>query len=137
MLFRRSSLFIRKLFLINALSNCDFYSSLLQLSLASILFSIFLLCLCIVRKPAVFDFITSLSFCKEIIVEYRRRAEPFYCSFENVLKLTKEGKHLAYMTFFPLENVNKHGFFEILSPQSILLVPSFPHIYSPKKLENF
>ena len=137
MLFCRSSLFIRKLLLTNALSNCGFYSSLFQSSLASILFSIFLLCLCIVRKPVVFDFITSLSFCKEIIVEYRRRAEPFHYSFENVLKLTKEGKQLAYMTYLPLENVNKHGVFEILSPQSILLVPSFPHIYSPKNLENF
>ena len=27
-----------------------------------------------------------------------------------------------------LENENKHGFFEILLPKSILLVPSFPHV---------
>ena len=54
---------IRKFFLTSALSNCSFYSSLFQLSLAIILFSIFLPYLCIVRKPAVFDFISCLSFC--------------------------------------------------------------------------
>ena len=112
------------------MSNCGLCSSLLQLSLASILFSIFLLCLCIVRKPAVFDFISCLGFCEEIIVAYRRRTEPFHSSFENVLKLTKDAKQLADITSFPLENVNKHGFFEILSPQSILLVPSFPRMKS-------
>ena len=32
--------------------------------------------------------------------------------------------------YFPLENANKHGFFEILSPQSILLVSSFPRMKS-------
>ena len=114
MTFRRSSLLIRKSFLTNALSNCGLYTILFQLSLASILFSIFLLCLCIVRKPAVFDFITCLSFCKEIIVAYQRRAESFYCSFENVLKLTRDPKQLAAITYFSLENVNKHDFFEIL-----------------------
>ena len=30
----------------------------------------------------------------------------------------------------PLYNINKHGFFEILFPQLILLVPSFPRIKS-------
>ena len=96
---------------------------LFQLSLPKILFSMFLLCLRIVRKPTVFDFITCLSFYNEIIVAYRRRAEPFHCSFENALKLSKDD-----VTFFPLENVSKDGFFEILSPQSILLVPSFPRM---------
>ena len=72
----RSLLVIKKSFLANTLRNFGLYSSLFQLSLASILFIVFLLCLCIVRKPAVFDFITCLSFCKQIIVAYRRRAEP-------------------------------------------------------------
>ena len=123
MAFRMSSLSIRKSLLTNALSICGLYSSLFQLSLAWILFSIFLLCLCIVKKPAVFDFVTCLGFCKEIIIAYQRRAEPLYCSFENLLKLTKDVKQL--ITYFLLENVNKHGFSEILSPQLILLVPSF------------
>ena len=123
MAFRMSSLSIRKSLLTNALSICGLYSSLFQLSLARILFSIFLLCLCIVKKPAVFDFVTCLGFCKEIIIAYQRRAEPLYCSFENLLKLTKDVKQL--ITYFLLENVNKHGFSEILSPQLILLVPSF------------
>ena len=127
MAFCRSSLLIRKPFLTNSLSNCDLYSSLFQLFLASILFSVFLLCPCIVRKPAVFDFITCLSFCKEIIIAYWRRAEPFHCSFENVLKLTKDAKQLADITYFSLQNINRHGFFKILSlpPQSVLVVPSF------------
>ena len=47
----RSSILIRKSLLTNALSKCGLYSSLFQLSLASTLFSIFLLCLCILRKP--------------------------------------------------------------------------------------
>ena len=98
MAFRRSSLLIRQSFLTNTLSNCDLYSSLFQLSLASILFSISQLGLCIVRKPAVFDFFT-------------------YKCIENVLKLTKNAKQLADITCFPLENVNKYGFFEILSSQ--------------------
>ena len=34
------------------------------------------------------------------------------------------------MVYFPLENVNKNGFFEILSPQSILLDASFPRMKS-------
>ena len=123
MAFHMSSLSIRKSLLTNALSICGLYSSLFQLSLARILFSIFLLCLCIVKKPAVFDFVTCLGFCKEIIIAYQRRAEPLYCSFENLLKLTKDVKQL--ITYFLLENVNKHGFSEILSPQLILLVPSF------------
>ena len=37
---------------------------------------------------------------------------------------------LSDTTYFPLENVNKHGFFETLSPHSILLVPSFPPMKS-------
>ena len=37
----------------------------------------------------------------------------------------KDAKQLAvFIVYFPLENVNKHGFFEILSSQSILLDPS-------------
>ena len=32
------------------------------------------------------------------------------------------------MAYFPLENVNKHGYFQILSPQSILLDLSFPRM---------
>ena len=130
MAFRRSSLLIRQSFLTNTLSNCDLYSSLFQLSLVSILFSISQLGLCIVRKPAAFDFFTCLGFWKEVIVAYRRRAEPFHFSFENVLKLTKNAKQLADITCFLLENVNKHGFFEILSSQSILLVPSSPRMKS-------
>ena len=130
MAFRRSSLLTRKSFLTNAPSNCGVYSSLFQLYLASILFITFLLCLSIVRKRAVFDFVTCLSFCKESIVGYRRRAEPFHGSFENVLKLAKDAKQLADITYFVLENVNKLGFFEMLSPQSILLVPSFPRMKS-------
>ena len=68
MAFRSSSLLIRKPLLANALSKCGLYLSLFQLPLASILFSVLLLCLCIVKKPEVFDFITRLSFCTEIIV---------------------------------------------------------------------
>ena len=130
MAFRKSSLLIRKSFLVNALSNYGLYLSLLQLSLASIFFSIFLLCLCIVRKPVVFDFITCFGFCKKIILAYQRRAEPFYCSFENVLKLTKDAKQLADITYCLPENVIKHGFFEISFPKSILLVPIFLSIKS-------
>ena len=37
---------------------------------------------------------------------------------------------LAVIAYFPFENVTKHGFFYILSPQSILLVPSFPRMKS-------
>ena len=44
-LFRRSSLLIRKRYLINDLSKCGLYSSLFQFSSASIIFSTFLLCL--------------------------------------------------------------------------------------------
>ena len=110
---------------------------LFQLSLTSTLFSMFLLCLCIVRKPEVFDFITCLSFYKKIIVAYRRRAVPFHCSFENVLKLSKDAKQPADINYFPLENVNKHGFFEILSPQSILLVPSFQRMKSSNFCDTF
>ena len=76
-----SLVLIRKSFLINP-------------SLFSILFSIFLLCLCILRNPAVFDFITCVSFCTEIIIAQRKRAEP-----------------LAVIAYFPLENVNKYDFF--------------------------
>ena len=115
MAFRRSSLLIRKSFLTYALSNCSLYSSFFQLSSASTLFSI---------GDQVLILLPVLVF-KEIIVAYRRRAEPFHCSFENVLKLTKDD-----ITYFLLENVNKHGFFEILSPQSILLVSSFPRMKS-------
>ena len=48
-------------------------------------------------------------------------------------EINKYAKQLAILTaielvignYFPLENVNKHGFLEILSQQSILLVLSF------------
>ena len=43
--------------------------------------------------------------------------------------MAKEVKQLADITYFPLKNVNKHNFFDILSPQSILVVPSFPRQY--------
>ena len=39
-------------------------------------------------------------------------------------------KKLTDITYFPLEKVNKHGFIETMSPQSILLVPSFPRMKS-------
>lgn len=45
-------------------------------------------------------------------------------NFQNILKSTKYAKHVADITYFLHENVNKHGFFEILSSQSILLDPS-------------
>ena len=57
MTFCRFSLLIRESFFINALRKCVFYSSLFQLPLASILFSIFLLCLYIVKNPVVINFI--------------------------------------------------------------------------------
>ena len=76
-----SLVLIRKSFLINP-------------SLFSILFSIFLLFLCILRNPAVFDFITCVSFCTEIIKAQRRRAES-----------------LTVIDYFPLENIIKYGFF--------------------------
>ena len=114
----------------NALSNCGLYSSLFQLSLHSILFSIFMLCLCIVRKPTVFDFITYFSFCEEFVVAYQIRERQFHCSFENVLKLTKDAKQLVDITYFPLENVNNRSLVENLFSQSILLVPCFLHMKS-------
>ena len=69
MAFRRSSVLMWKSFLISALSNCGLFSSLFQLFLASILFSIFLLCLCVVRKPAVFGFIICLRFFNSLMTE--------------------------------------------------------------------
>ena len=69
-------------------------SQFISVVFLSILFSIFLLCLCILRNSAVFDFITCVSFCTEIIIEQRKRAEP-----------------LAFIAYFPLENVNRYGFF--------------------------
>ena len=39
-------------------------SQFISLVFLSIILSIFLLCLCIFRNPAVFDFITCVSFCK-------------------------------------------------------------------------
>ena len=71
------------------------------------------------------DFIICLSFCKQITVAYQRTGEPFRCSFKNTLKLTKDAKQLADITYSALENVKRHDFFEVLSPQSILLIPSF------------
>ena len=50
--------------------------------------------------------------------------------YQNVSKLKKDAKQLTVIVYFPLENVNKHDFFEILSPQSILLVSSFPYMKS-------
>ena len=76
MIFGWSSLLVRKSFVTNPLSKCCLYPSLSQLFLASILFSIVLLCLCILRKPAVFYFMNCVSFCKEIIIAKQRRAEP-------------------------------------------------------------
>ena len=123
MTFDRSSLLIKKSFLTKALSKCSLYPSLFQLSLVSILFSIFLLCLWSLRKPAEFDFVPCISFCTENILAWLRTA--FCFNFENVSKWTKDAKQLAvFIVYFPLENVNKHGFFEILSSQSILLDPS-------------
>ena len=82
MTFHMSSLvLIRKSFLINP-------------SLFSILFNNFLLCLYILRNLVVFDFITCVSFCTEIIIIERKRAEP-----------------LAAIAYFPLQNVKKYGFF--------------------------
>ena len=78
MVFRRSSLLIRKSVLANALSNCDLYSSLFQLPLARILYNTSLLCFSIDWKAPVFAVISCLSFCKEII------KESLHCSFENV-----------------------------------------------------
>ena len=69
-------------------------SQFISVVFLSILFSIFLLCLCILRNSAVFDFITCVSFCTEIIIEQRKRAEP-----------------LAFIAYFQLENANKYGFF--------------------------
>ena len=69
-------------------------SFLINRSLFSILFNIFLLSLCILKNPAVFDFITRVSFCTEIIIAQRKRAEA-----------------LAVIAYFPVENVNKYGFF--------------------------
>ena len=41
-----------------------------------------------------FDFMTYVNFCTELIIVQQRRAEP-----------------LAVIDYFPVENVNKHGFF--------------------------
>ena len=135
-------------FLSNALSKFGFYPSLFQLSLAGILFSIFLLYFWILREPAVFDFNICVNFCIKLIIALRRRAEPFHYNFKNVSKLT----HLFLMHLFStpenrkvfwsfqgvvigcignkwvnqiytttschtqfLKNVNKPGFFQILS----------------------
>ena len=59
MRFHWFSLLIRKSFLSSALTKCGILSNL---SLASLFFSIFLLCFCILRKPAIFDFITNISY---------------------------------------------------------------------------
>ena len=40
--------------------------------------------------------------------------------------MTMDAKQLAAIVYLSLENVNKYGFFQILFPESILLVPSFP-----------
>ena len=109
MAFCRSSLLVRKSFLTNALDKCALYPSLFQLSLASILFSIFLV---------------SLHCCKVV------KAQPFHCNFENVSKLIKDAKQLAVIVYFLSENVKKVGFFQILSPQSVFLVPSYPSMKS-------
>ena len=40
----------------------------------------------------------------------------------------ENAKQLAAIFYFLLDHVNKHGFYKILSQQSILLVPSFLHM---------
>ena len=40
------------------------------------------------------------------------------------------------MLYFPLENAHKRGFFEILSPQSIFLVPNSPRMKSGNRINN-
>ena len=80
-----SQVLIMKSFLINP--------SLLQWSFK---YSLYYLpfCLSVLKNSPVFDFITCVSFCPEMIIALRSRAEP-----------------LAVIAYFPLENVNKHGFF--------------------------
>ena len=115
MAFYRSSLLISKFFLINALSKCSLYPSLFHLSLTSMLFSIFLLCFCILRKPVVFDFIIRVNFFKRNYHSITKKSRAFYYNFEYVSKLRKDAKQLATIVCFSLENINKHGFFQILS----------------------
>ena len=86
MTFHMSSIvLIRKSFLINP-------------SFVSILFSIFLLCLCILRNPDVF-----------------KKSLWHRCFPMNFAKiwwlLLKRAKPLAVIAFFPLVNLNKYGFF--------------------------
>ena len=100
-------------------------SRLISAFYPSILPLVFSCCVSVLLGSLQYWFITCLGFCAEIIVASRRRAEPFHCNFENVLKLTKDTKQLADITYFLLEDLNKQGFFEILSPQWIVLVPSF------------
>ena len=52
------------------------------------------LVVCIVRKPAVFDLITCLSFCKEIIVAYRR-------TFWKSIKIDKRCQTTSWYNLFP------------------------------------
>ena len=59
---------------------------LFQLSLASILFSILLLCLCILWKPAVFDFINCVSFVHKY---YRTSNEEEQSHFIITLKINQ------------------------------------------------
>ena len=40
--------------------------------------------------------------------------------YRNYHSIQRRTEPLAVIAYFPLENVNKHGFFKILSPQSIL-----------------
>ena len=58
MAFYRSSLLVRKSISPILRANAPFIPVLFQLSLASIRFGIFLMCLSIVRKLVVFDFIS-------------------------------------------------------------------------------
>lgn len=86
----------------NALGECGLYPSLFQLCFSSIIFSIFLLYLCILRKPEVFHFITCVSYCAEIIIAQQKGAEPFNCNIENVSKQRR-----AESFHFNIENARK------------------------------
>ena len=105
MTFHMSSLVIRK----------SFWSIPVYFSgLFSILLSIFLLCLSILRNPTVFD-LSPVSVFKQKLSQHNKE---------------EQSTQVAVVAYFPLDSVNKQGFFEILSPQSILLVPSFSRMKS-------
>ena len=77
-----SSPVIRKPLLTNSLSKCDLYRSLFQLSLAGILFSILLLCLCIVKKASLYIWFYEL-------------CQFLYSSYNSIEKKRKDAKQLA------------------------------------------